>query len=65
MPQKVSVVHTAVAEQPRMTMEFARWDTKDIPDSAFDVRLPPDAKKIDMLRLAQAGRPAAAPAEGK
>lgn len=51
VPRKVSITHTDLPSHPQYTMEVTKWDTGPIPASAFEVTLPKDAKKIDILTL--------------
>ncbi|RPI58410.1 MAG: DUF2092 domain-containing protein, partial [Planctomycetaceae bacterium] len=51
MPRKISVTHTDLASHPQYTLEITKWSAAPIPASAFDVKIPKDAQKIDALTM--------------
>jgi hypothetical protein len=50
-PQKAVIVYKKIPGTPKYSMTLSDWDLTNPPDSAFEMKLPDDARKIEMAPL--------------
>jgi hypothetical protein len=49
LPLKIIINYTQIPSTPRYAATYEKWDLTNPPDSAFELKLPPDAKREEMV----------------
>ncbi len=53
LPRRAMISYKKIPSTPKYVMNFTNWDTSSPPDSAFEMKLPGDATRVEMRPMGQ------------